>query len=68
MSGRYDFKVAQQIARDHPPFDALIMAAVMGADTDNAARLRSAFPELYAETGDRYMAPGGVLDTDGARS
>lgn len=65
MSGLYDFKVASQIAATDPPFDALIMAAVIKADDGNLGRLRDAFPTLVAETTARYHAPGGRLPSDG---
>lgn len=60
---RYDFHIASTSLAG-APFAALIMAAVLGADTDSAIRLRGAFPKLYAETCARYNAPGGILDTD----
>ncbi|TAK32300.1 MAG: hypothetical protein EPO40_02955 [Myxococcaceae bacterium] len=68
MSGLFDYRVATQLAASDPPFDALVMAAVMKADSTNRARLGVAFPELVAETTARYVAAGGLLDTDGARS
>lgn len=43
-------------------FYALVIAAMMRADTMNAAKLRAAFPDLWEETQARYDAPGGVLD------
>ncbi|QYN40975.1 hypothetical protein K1T35_47395 (plasmid) [Pseudonocardia sp. DSM 110487] len=64
MSGSYDYRIAEQIHHSRPPLDALIMAAMMGADTENAARLRTAFPDLAAETEARYNAPGGILPND----
>lgn len=64
MSGLYDYKIAEQLANSAPPVDALIMAAVLRADSDNVARLQVAFPQLVAETGARYRAPGGRLDSD----
>jgi hypothetical protein len=64
MSGSFDYNVAEQIHRSRPPVDALIMAAWLGADTMNRARLTIAFPELVAETEARYHVPGGVLPSD----
>lgn len=57
----YDYRASQQISATDPPFYALIMAAIRKADTFNMARLRSAFPEVYAEFEARYNAPGGML-------
>ncbi|WP_137146924.1 hypothetical protein [Mycolicibacterium sp. CR10] len=60
----YDYRASRQIGAADPPFYALIMAAIRKADTQNAARLRMAFPETFAEVEARYHAPGGVLTTD----
>lgn len=60
---RYDFHIAST-SLTGAPFAALIMAAALGADDQNLARLRGSFPELVAETRARYNAPGGILDTD----
>jgi hypothetical protein len=59
MSGLYDYQVAQQLPTT--PVDALLMAAIMRADSGNLAKLRAAFPELVDETSARYTAPGGRL-------
>lgn len=60
----YDYEVSQRLARQDVPFKALIMAAMRRADTINAALLRSAFPEIWAEAEARYNAPGGILERD----
>ena len=60
----YDYRASQQISATDPPFDSLMMAAIRKADSQNAARLRMAFPDIYAEFHARYNAPGGVLPTD----
>lgn len=60
----YDYRLSLELIRDDPPFYALVMAAMRRADTDNAARLRAAFPEVHAELDARYNAPGGVLASD----
>lgn len=60
----YDYWAAEKIIAADPPFYALIMAAVHKADTLNMARLREAFPEVYAEFVARYNAPGGRLPED----
>ncbi|MFA5608326.1 MAG: hypothetical protein WDA07_14305 [Leucobacter sp.] len=62
----YDYRAANEIAKADPPFYALIMAAMRKADTFNLARLRAAFPDVYAEVEARYNAPGAVLPEDGA--
>ena len=51
-------------SRPEPSFYALIMAAMRGAGTENALRLRMAYPEVWEELKARYNAPGGKLDTD----
>lgn len=61
MAGLFDYEVAKRIDRERPPFDALIMAAAMRADTVNFAKLHAAFPELVDETSKRHNAPGGRL-------
>lgn len=66
LVSHFDYQLA--LSAGDVPFDTLIMAAVLRADTRNATRLAVAFPELYAETQARYNAPGGVLDTDGGTS
>ena len=39
----------------------VFMAAMRQADSVNAAKLREAFPETWAELDARYNAPGGIL-------
>ena len=56
------YHLAVRLARQDTDFYALIMAAMMRADSDNAARLRQAFPSLWYETQERYDAPGGLLE------
>ncbi|QEA10854.1 hypothetical protein [Mycobacterium phage Weirdo19] len=60
----FDYRVSRELAATDPPFYALIMAAMRKADTQNAARLRAVFPEVWAEFEARYHAVGGVLPTD----
>lgn len=62
----FDYRASQQISATDPPFYALIMAAIRKADSQNAARLRMAFPEVYAEFEARYNAPGGMLPVERA--
>ena len=61
----YDYEASQQLlAQRDWPFYALIMAAMRKADSDNATRLREAFPWTYDELYARYNAPGGVIKGD----
>lgn len=54
----YDSRVARQIAATDPPFAALIAAAVMRADTAQAARLVTMFPGICESLVERATAPG----------
>ena len=60
----YDYEASRRIHGDSPPFYALIMAAMRGADSSNTVRLRAAFPDVWDELSARYNAPGGVLPGD----
>ena len=60
----YDYKAGQELAQKDAPFYALIMAAMMRADSSNIVRLMSAFPQVYDELQARYNAPGGLLEAD----
>ncbi len=60
----YDYEQSKKIFEADVSFDACIMAAMRGADTFNAARLRLAFPDMWDELQARYNAPGGRLDSD----
>jgi hypothetical protein len=55
----YDYKTSQKIAAEDYLFYALIMAAMRQADTNNVIKLKSAFPDTWAELERRYHAPGG---------
>lgn len=57
----YDYEIGRKIEAEDPPFYALIQAAMRRADTYNLERLKSVFPEVYAELTARYNAPGGRL-------
>lgn len=63
---RHEYEVAKTLWLDDAPFYGLVMGAMLRADTINAARLRSAFPEIWAELQARYDAPGGILPSDPA--
>jgi hypothetical protein len=58
----HEYLAAKELLRFDPPFYALLMAAIQRADTNNAAKLHAAWPELWAETYQRYHAPGGALE------
>jgi hypothetical protein len=60
----YDYQASKRVDGADLPFYGLIMAAVRKADTANSFRLRTAFPDVYAEFQARYNAPGGILPTD----
>ena len=51
-----------KLAAEDYPFYALIMAAMRKADSDNTAKLRSVFPEVWDELQTRYNAPGGRIE------
>jgi len=57
----YDYQQSIAIAHKDYPFYALIMAAMRRADSNNEAKLREAFPEVYDELKARYWAAGGLL-------
>lgn len=57
----YSYRQSQKISADDPDFDALIMAAMRKADTDNLVRLSHTFPLIHAELLKRYHAPGGII-------
>lgn len=60
----FDYEQSQQIDARHPTFAALIMAAIRKADSDNAEKLREAFPAIFSELVARYNAPGGKLKNE----
>ena len=62
----YDYRKSLELMRGDPPFYALIMAAMRGADTNNQRRLRDAFPQVWNELLARYHAIGGVLPDENA--
>jgi len=61
----HSYHVSKKVLMSDPPFYALIMAAMRKADTDNLARLKAEWPEVYAELEARYNAPMGLLPEDG---
>ncbi len=57
----YDWKLSKDIQIADPPFYSLLAALVFKADTDNLAKLETAFPREVAEIKARYHAPGACL-------
>lgn len=57
----YDYEKSKEISAEDPPFASLIMAAMRKADTENTAKLKGAFPQIFNELQKRYWAPGGLL-------
>jgi hypothetical protein len=58
----HEYRASQDIALEDHPFYALIMAAMRQADTDNAEKLKRAWPQVWGELEARYNAPGGRLE------
>ncbi len=59
----YDYKRSQVISMNSDnSFYAIIMAAMREADGQNGEKLKTAFPEVWAELKARYNAPGGKLE------
>lgn len=58
----HSYRVSKDLSAEDPPFDALIFAALRKADTQNAAKIRTSWPDLFKEFKQRYNAPGGYLD------
>lgn len=56
----YDFRKALEIREQDPPFYALIMAAMLKADTINIEKLKTAFPEIHIELDQRYHSKLGL--------
>jgi len=59
--GLYEYEVGLKISSKNYPFYALIQAAMRQADSDNAQRLKQAWPKVWDELQARYNAPGGLL-------
>lgn len=58
----YDYLRGIEIYKEDNPFYALIMAAMLKADSRNIFKLRQMFPETWQELSDRYKRPGGRLE------
>lgn len=61
----YSYNLSRELVKEDPSFSALIMAAMWKADTDNSAKLRLAFPEIWDELEERYWTPGGLVKSEG---
>ena len=60
----FDYQASKQIAGEDYPFHALVMALMRQADRTNLAKLKRAWPEVWAELDARHNAPGGLLDDE----
>jgi hypothetical protein len=60
----HEYQIAQEVNRKADwgeDFYALVMVLMRNADTANQAKLKAAWPEVWAELEQRYNAPGGLL-------
>jgi len=64
---KYDYDQSRELDKGNWSFYALIMAAMRGADDQNARLLRGVFPDTWNELQARYNAPGGLLEEEGNR-
>ena len=60
----FDYQASKQITGADYPFYALVMALMRQSDSTNLAKLKRAWPEVWAELDIRYNAPGGLLDDE----
>jgi len=60
----YDYRESVKLQCHDAPFYAFLMAAMRRADDVNLLKLRSGWPEIWAELEARYHAPGGFLAGD----
>lgn len=58
---RRDYEEAKVIRFEDHSIYALLMAAMMKADSYNSVKLQEAYPALWDELQERYYAPGGYL-------
>lgn len=61
----YSYNVSKELMVGDPPFSSLIMAAMRKADSNNIAKLKSIFPEIWEELEERYWTPGGLIASEG---
>ena len=57
----YEYRESQALERQDASFYGLIMGAMRRADDANIVKLRTCWPEVWAELRQRYDAPGGLL-------
>ena len=57
----WDYHESKKLVVEDVPFHTALMYLFRKADTNNLARLRSAFPGYYEELQARYMAPHGLI-------
>lgn len=57
----YDYITGRRIQAKGYPFYAVLQAAMRQADSYNLEKLRTAFPEVWADLQARYHAPRGLL-------
>lgn len=60
----YDYQRAKELWISDTPFYALVMAAMLKADSRNSALLGAVFGQVRRELDARYNAPGGKLPGD----
>ena len=60
----FDYQASKKIAMQDYPFNGLVMALMRQAGSGNLAKLKRAWPEVWAELDARYNAPGGLLDNE----
>jgi hypothetical protein len=60
----FDYQASKKIAMQDYPFHGIVMAAMRQADSKNLAKLKRAWPEVWADLDARYNAPGGLLDDE----
>ena len=63
----HGFQEALTLKHADAGFYALVMAAMLKADSTNIARLREAFPGVWSELVIRYSSPGGHHPDDDPR-
>jgi hypothetical protein len=60
----HEYLCSRAISKEDPPFYALLFALMRKADSDNAAKIKAAWPARWLEMQERYNAPGGILPSD----
>ena len=62
----HSYQRAMEMSAQDEPFYALIMAAMVRADSDNIEMLKSCWPDTWAELDASYHASGGILEGESA--